>query len=414
MAQVIATSRMATSLYMLSLAVNDRRSDEFPRMRGARARGPSGRGGCGGRFAASMTLEILHRALVLLGRRTRLERAEITAAAGFRVDLARIEAIAARAELADHRYLPRAAGTRRMLLFAARLCALVAIMGLRRRFRRWSTARSGRKFRLVSRRVPLGTAEFQAHRRRALLAPNHHRRRSLPLLPARSLQIGDVILGLRKSETEVADELPVRGNIEDGCDGRRVEDRYPSHADALGARREPNRVDGCHRRILDHLRHGVTPEAVALRGRRIGEHRQMTRGVVQARELEPGIRGRALLTLRRERGGVAAFEILSNAEAMGGIVDNDEAPGLAQPHRGGKTRELDQALHCPRRQRLASKASDVAAPDEQVAQACAEGIIEIHRFARGRDGVLDLRLHAASLNAVHQITTSRCGYLVNG
>src|SRR5215472_18369983 len=130
MAQVIATSRMATSLYMLSLAFNVRRSDEFPRMRGPRVRAPSGRGGCGGRFAASMTLEILHRALVLLGRRTRLERAQITAAASFRVDLARIEAIAARAELADHRYLPRAAGTRRMLRFAARLCALVAIVGL--------------------------------------------------------------------------------------------------------------------------------------------------------------------------------------------------------------------------------------------------------------------------------------------
>src|SRR5262249_57167991 len=95
-------------------------------MRGPRARAPSGRGGCGGRFAASMTLEILHRALVLLGRRARLERAEIAAAAGLRVDLAGIEAIAARAELADHRRLPRAACARRMSCFAARLCALLA------------------------------------------------------------------------------------------------------------------------------------------------------------------------------------------------------------------------------------------------------------------------------------------------
>src|SRR5262249_6183240 len=107
-------------------------------------RAPSGRGGCGGRFAASMTLEILHRALVLLGRRTRLERAEITAAAGFRADFSRIEAIAPRAELADHPRRPRAACGVRVLRFAARLCVLVAIVGLRRRFRRWSTARSGR------------------------------------------------------------------------------------------------------------------------------------------------------------------------------------------------------------------------------------------------------------------------------
>src|SRR5262249_7375889 len=126
-------------------------------MRGPRARAPSEKGGYGGRFAASMTLEILHGALVLLGRRPRLERAEITAAAGFLVDFARIEAIAARPELADHRRRPRAACARRMLRFAARLFALVAIVGLRRWFRRWSTARNGQKFRLsrgTRRRTP--------------------------------------------------------------------------------------------------------------------------------------------------------------------------------------------------------------------------------------------------------------------
>jgi len=83
-----------------------------------------------------MTLEILHGALVLLGRCARLERAEITAATGLRVDLARIEAIAARTELADHRRLPRAVCARRMLRFAARLCALLATANLRRWFRR--------------------------------------------------------------------------------------------------------------------------------------------------------------------------------------------------------------------------------------------------------------------------------------
>src|SRR5262249_35410712 len=113
---------------------------------------PGSAWGCGGWFAASMTLEVLHGALVLLGRRARAERAEIAAAAGPRVDFARIEAIAARLELADHRGLPRAACALRMLRFAVRLCALAAIVGLRRPFRRWSTAKNGRKFRSSSRR----------------------------------------------------------------------------------------------------------------------------------------------------------------------------------------------------------------------------------------------------------------------
>src|SRR5499427_10801815 len=123
---------MATSLsLLLGLGFNVRRKRSVP----VRAL-PAGSGmGCGGWSAASMALEILHGALVLLGRRARVERAEIAAAAGLRVDLARIEAIAARLELADHRRLPRAACALRL---AARLCGLVAIVNLRRWFRRFA------------------------------------------------------------------------------------------------------------------------------------------------------------------------------------------------------------------------------------------------------------------------------------
>jgi len=44
------------------------------------------------RMAASVALEVLHRALMLLGRRARLECAEVTPAAGLRVGFARIKA----------------------------------------------------------------------------------------------------------------------------------------------------------------------------------------------------------------------------------------------------------------------------------------------------------------------------------
>jgi hypothetical protein len=80
----------------------------------------------------SMMLEVLHGALVPLGRRAGRKRAEVAAAAGLRADFARIEPIAARLELADHRRLPRAACALRMLRFVARRCGLVAIVSLRR------------------------------------------------------------------------------------------------------------------------------------------------------------------------------------------------------------------------------------------------------------------------------------------
>src|SRR5260221_663490 len=60
---------------------------------------------CAGGFFARghlVPLEILHRAFVLLGGGARLEGAEIAAPSGLRIDLARIEAVAARCELADH------------------------------------------------------------------------------------------------------------------------------------------------------------------------------------------------------------------------------------------------------------------------------------------------------------------------
>src|SRR5438067_12415362 len=52
--------------------------------------------------AILVPLEKLHRALVLLRRVPRLERAEVTALAGLRVLFARVEAVLAGFQLADH------------------------------------------------------------------------------------------------------------------------------------------------------------------------------------------------------------------------------------------------------------------------------------------------------------------------
>src|SRR4051794_23734311 len=51
---------------------------------------------------ALVTLEILHLALMFLGRSAAPERAEVAALAGLGIHLARIEPIFARCELADH------------------------------------------------------------------------------------------------------------------------------------------------------------------------------------------------------------------------------------------------------------------------------------------------------------------------
>jgi hypothetical protein len=54
----------------------------------------------------SMMFEILHRTLVLFSRGARFEGAEITTLASFRINLAGIQAIFARSQLADHLDFP--------------------------------------------------------------------------------------------------------------------------------------------------------------------------------------------------------------------------------------------------------------------------------------------------------------------
>src|ERR1700677_1320968 len=55
------------------------------------------------------------------------------------------------------------------------------------------------------------------------------------LFPSDPLQLGHGIVAFRVAETEIADEFPLSGNSDQLGHTRRVEDRGPAHADALGA-----------------------------------------------------------------------------------------------------------------------------------------------------------------------------------
>src|SRR5687767_6686400 len=68
--------------------------------------GAAAAGGIDGGSRPSTLLEELDLALVLLRRFARGEGAEVATLAGLRIDLARIDAVLARLELADHRRAP--------------------------------------------------------------------------------------------------------------------------------------------------------------------------------------------------------------------------------------------------------------------------------------------------------------------
>ena len=111
----------------------------------------------------------------------------------------------------------------------------------------------------------------------------------------------------------------------------------------------------------------------------VGENGEMARRFAQAGELQRGITGRQIAVIGAERLGVAGFEIVQHRLTAPGILDEDEAPGLAEANRGRQARDLDQPLQRARRQRVSAKAADIATPAKQIEQARPKRVVELRR-----------------------------------
>src|SRR5215470_1530660 len=142
------------------------------------------------------------------------------------------------------------------------------------------------------------------------------------------------------------------------------------------------------RRILDHLRHCAAAKAVTLRGGAIGKDREMNGRFVQSSELESGVKAGALRRLRAQSLRIACRKIFANSGAARPILDNDEAPGLAQADRRSKASQFDQALEHAVRQRIGPETADVPPPQQKIAQARAKRRVEIYRPRRGCESIL--------------------------
>jgi hypothetical protein len=97
---------------------------------------------------------------------------------------------------------------------------------------------------------------------------------------------------------------------------------------------------------------------------------------LNACELEPDITRGEVFGIRAECIRVARVELFENGLPPLRIIDDHEAPGLAQPDRGRKASCLDQAVESTARQRLGSEPANVPSPDQKLAQTCAEAFIE--------------------------------------
>src|SRR6516225_6991545 len=145
------------------------------------------------------------------------------------------------------------------------------------------------------------------------------------MLPSGALQLGHVIIELRKTDAEVADERPTGWHVQNRCDGDRVKNRYPAQTQTRRSGGEPKGMHGHHRRIGGGLWHGSASQALSLLWVRLGEYRQVAWGFVKASQLKARIEDRTVGVLAGEGPGVAGFETRTHGCPARGIVNGDES-----------------------------------------------------------------------------------------
>src|SRR6059036_2333089 len=176
------------------------------------------------------------------------------------------------------------------------------------------------------------------------------------LLPAVALELGVHVRLLGIADAEVGDQGPLLGHLEHARDFPRREDRDPANSEAVGARREPERLHGGHSGVVERLGHRVSSQAVAVGSRLVDADGKVTRGLLQASKLQLTVEPGTCARVRRQRGIVAAREDVADALAAHGILHEHEPPGLAVAYRGGQARETEQLAEDGRIDRLAAEA----------------------------------------------------------
>jgi hypothetical protein len=200
------------------------------------------------------------------------------------------------------------------------------------------------------------------------------------LLPAVAFELGIEMFLLRKADAEIGDELPRRRHIERAADFCRIEDRHPADANALRARREPKRMNGGGGGIIQRLWHGFAAKTKACFRRMVAENGKVNRRVMQSRELEARIEGRALSFVGFESGRVAGIEVRDNRPARRRRFHADKAPRLAVADRRRKGGRSNKAFDKRWRQRIGLETPDIAPPGKEFRQAVAKAVIEYWRF----------------------------------
>jgi len=174
----------------------------------------------------------------------------------------------------------------------------------------------------------------------------------------------------------VAVDCSKPGSFKYGVDRRRIEDRDPADAEAVGPRRQPQGVHGGDYRISQHLRHGAPAEPVAERRRGVGINGEMHRRAVEPGQFQRGVEPRPLTMVVGQGVAVAGLETGPHRLAAHRVIDLDEAPRLAVADRRRQAGERNQPVDQRPIDRVFTEPPHVAAPAEQRLELVAESVVE--------------------------------------
>src|SRR5258706_7703692 len=85
-----------------------------------------------------------------------------------------------------------------------------------------------------------------------------------------------------------------------------------------------------------------------------------------------------------KRVGVAGLEYVGAHRAQAGIASHEKPPWKTQPKERRETGDLEQPLQGSGRQRIGTKTPDIASPDQEIAQARTECVIESRKLVHDR------------------------------
>ena len=152
--------------------------------------------------------------------------------------------------------------------------------------------------------------------------------------PAGSLEVGNVLQTGHRTEAQPGHGSDLGGDAEQLAQVRLPVERHPAHPPPLGRAGQPHVLDGQAHRVEPGIGDGVAPENMGGTATLVIRDHHRHAGFEDALDLDAGEALGAFGVERVCEEPALGLDVVPEGLACSGVGDEDEIPGLAQPHAG--------------------------------------------------------------------------------